>query len=1296
MSVEKEGIKGYEYQYLATLYFSLMYLEKDDLEIYIEDTEDAKISFIEADINNKIYLQIKKHNQSISTKDMCCWLRHFGDRQSNEFLLSRISENNNYVVFISEGRCNDEVSKFIRYSEFHCQSSCKFSREYLNKLEEELSKLNSRNSPLDKERNKCVSDFLKKGSKELRNILQRVSVMELLTSEILQKKIRELLSTKFLVKPGDVNNVVHLLDECIRNGRDSGKDITKEIQEIISKFSQRILPSEIDYIPIPNQKNYEEILNKQHVLLITGMAFCGKTSTAKAIAQQYAQQGYEIRQTSDLDGDFGALSFLNKYSQDKRLLLLEDPFGSVELEEGALEIKEKICKLVVESASADRKFIVTTRLDLLLKGFNKKTITECNIAEEHKWFDQSMQDIEFAKEYWCNVYSEQKTSSEYFNNFLKWMQTKKLGIFLEIGEINNLKRKYPLIDVLRKTDYQAVFDDARISSQSIVEKLKKEDEKVILAYIALGCCCDTARGVTRDNLSFVLSKSTEIPAIISEHSNGTTGYFSFRNEENNPIFPKYSEKYDLDKSIFKGFEKQGYISRDKISGKIYFRHPVFCHASKLLFLDELKFGWEPEKLLLLVEHGVSVLDKNNNLCALDIISYCFEKNSDFNDKILDILFKALDSIFPATKDKLVLLIEQHFNNLSEKQQDRFVDVLREYKDYEYQYILWENDEPFIHPDKKNGWNFYRENAINMEDVKKINNKQDCTPKKMYEILYSNFSNNLPIEFLKISMMYEESFIRAKAAYLIFKHHANCIHDIDIFLTDTDNANVTVKLMGGALKAWADFNVAQREKILEYSFRNLKRLSVAIQIQRYLDNFWDPYASWGLNWDKYDEEYKKELWSVWCRMYTEFFNIFPPKYLRMDGAHMENTMHYAVEKVEDYNILLKLFTAWNKWLLRCKEPSDFEMCIMRYVLKYLPEALPGRKELIAKMLEAKTTSIIASHTKHIVDNWNITTTNEKEQFIKLLRSDRNDVIWIKAVALTRKTVFKDIQECICREIVFDESVDKIVKVLRDLKLLEPCLNVYCGYPQPLEWNGYSHSNYNYNVWDEIISEVIKGDEIDKAFEIALREFISCEYHKENRFEKMRDSIWDSILSTIEKRKSFFKRLHRISCTSFNTNKELWDRYFKFSSQEEKIEAYKEIASFIEALEYFNNYNNRGKGILEIFGGKIIFDELYPLLQSDNEIKSICDDILKICKYSNIDEKYEFFKAYGKIIEEIYDKLPPRMQLTNFIVRNTMKEIKFTDNRISQILEKRQEELDEISKKQRKELNDNYDLENWNKL
>lgn len=1290
MSVETEGIKGYEYQYLATLYFSLMHLEKDDLEIYIEDIEDAKISFCEADIKNKIYLQVKKHNQSISTKDMCCWLGHFGDRQSKEFLLSRISENNNYVVFISEGRCNDEVSKFIRDSEFHCQSSCKFSREYLNKFEEELSKLNSGNSPLDKERNKCVSDFLKKESKGLKNILQRISVMEQLESKILQEKTRVILNTKFFIKLEEVDNVVYSLDKCIRNGRDSKQDIKKEIQKIISKFSQRILQSDIEYIPIPEQQNYQDILESKHVLLITGMAFCGKTSTAKAIAQLYAQQGYEIKQTSDLDGDSGALSFINKYSQDKRLLLLEDPFGSVEIKTGVLEIKEKINKLVIERASADRKIIVTTRLDLLLNSYNKKHISECNIIEEHEWFDQSMQNIEFAKRYWCNVYGKQKTSIEYFNNFLEWMREKKLGTFLEIGEISNLNKKYQSIDDLRKTDYQAVFDDARISSQSIVDKLKKEDEKVTLAYIALGCCCDTTRDVALDNLSFVLSKSTETPAIISKHSNGTTGHFSLGIEENEPMFPKYSEKYELDKSIFKGFEKQGYIFRDKISSNIYFRHPVFCHASKLLFFDELMDSWEPEKLLLLVEHGVSVLDKNNNLCALDILWYCFEKNSDFKDKILDILFKALDSIFPATKDKLVLLIEQHFNNLSEKQQDRFIEVLKEYKFYEYQHIRWYNDEPFIYPDKANVWDIYMGNSIEIGEIKNINNKQDCTPKKMYEILHSDFSNNLPLEFLKISLMYEESFIRAKAVYLIFKNHAKDINNVDSFLADIDNANVVVRLLGGALKAWVDFNTNQREKILEYSFRNLKRLSVAMQIQRYLDNFEDSYASWELNWDKYDEESKKELWSVWCRIYTEFFNIFPPKYLRMDGVHMENTMRYAVEKVEDYNILLKLFTAWNKWLLSCKELSDFAMCIMRYVLKYLPQEMPGRYELITQMLETRNTSIITSHVKHIIDNWDITTTNEKGQFIRLLESDRNDIIWVKAVALTRKVVPEDIQNSICEEVILHKSTDIIVKVLRNKKLLESCLNVHCGYPQPLWLNGYHHSNCK--IWDEIILEVIKGNEIDKAFEIALREFIDCEYNYEDRFEKKRSLIWDSILLTIEKRSRFFLRLHQISCKNTQTNKGIWDKYFKKASQKEKKEAYIKIADYIEALEYNQSVE---RGILDLFERKMIFEEIYPLLKDDNIIKDLCECIYKVSQYFIANQYFiSNCNSFKEFIEKIYIESPPNMQLTNLIIRNTMKKINFSDKNINELLEKRRQQLIDIGRKKRQELDDQYHLENWN--
>lgn len=54
----------------------------------------------------------------------------------------------------------------------------------------------------------------------------------------------------------------------------------------------------------------------------------------------------------------------------------------------------------------------------------------------------------------------------------------------------------------------------------------------------------------------------------------------------------------------------------------------------------------------------------------------------------------------------------------------------------------------------------------------------------------------------------------------------------------------------------------------------------------------------------------------------------------------------------------------------------------------------------------------------------------------------------------------------------------------------------------------------------------------------------------------------------------------------------------------------------------------------------------------------------------------------------------MQLTNLIIRNTMKKINFSDKNINELLEKRRQQLIDIGRKKRQELDDQYHLENWN--
>ena len=1301
MSVEIEGVKGYEYQYLATIYLSLLYIGKSNLEVYVENTEDARLIFTEEDREKEIYLQAKKHETAISIEDLCLWLTHFGERQSDEFLLSRISEENHYVVFISAGRCNDGLLQFIRNKDFHIQNNCAFQNKYLQELRKRVLTQFTGETKLEEARKMSVTAFFESiNNKELKAILQKVSIAEQLTYKALLNKTLEILKTRYVISPSNVDYVVKLLDECIRTGRDTGQCIADKLKSIIDKYSQRILPDDVDYVDVPNQQIYEEVLEKEHALLLTGIPFCGKTSIAKALAQSYARQGYEVRQTNELGGDSGALSFLNNYSMDKRILLLEDSFGSVKIKSDKLECTQNIYKLITERASSTRKIIITTRLDLLLTAYGKMTIDECSIGNNH-WFDQTMNNVTFAYEFWSKEYGDGIESKLYFNDIQKWLQQKNAGIFLEIGEIRNLKRLYPTIHDLRQESFEQVYNNARISSKSLMDKIKADGPDAIRAFICLGFCCNTISAVSMENLAFMLSESKETPALIKRKDHSIRCVTIGSDSPIEPSFPQYGEKHKIDSHILKSlqmFEQQGYIFRNKVANEVYFAHPIFHHTSSLLLLDELENQWDYNDIELLGMHGVSALDKKTNLCALDMLAYCIDSNCNRREAILSIILQALNSIFPATKDKAILLLDQRFDELTSEQQDKLVAAVKE---HEFdQYLLWKNDEPFLNPneDIQLAWDFSDllgiESPIAIEDIKAIKSKQACPPRVMHNILKSTISENLPLDFLRISMTYDESIIREKAIYLIFKNHAADLQDVNSFLNDFDNANVTFELFRGALKAWSCYKQDDKNQILRYFVRNLQRCSVSIQSKDFLETFGDDYHSKSLDWNSYSPELSIELWNIWGIVFAEFFRSIPPKYLRMDEPHMERTVDLAVKYINNPRILVELFIAWNKWLSSCQCPTDYGMCLMEKVLNYIPASSPERETLFTEMLAAHDSSIITSHIKHIVDNWDSTIPREKELFFSLLQSERNDILWLKAVALTRRFVPEAVQYCVCKEDLLSKDAKEIVKKLRTEHLLEPCLNIHCGYPQPLWWNGYHHSNCE--LWDAIISEVLREDILDQSYEISLREFVDNEYNYDDRFERTRGLIWDNILSTKQKRDRTFSWLLQISCSHNQTNRDIWDKYFRACDISEKAAAYHGIADHIEALEY----QNAPDGILNLFDQDEIFEFIYPLLEYDKLIKDFCNCIIAMGATEfngeiigrSLQEKIS--STFISTIQTLYDKTPPRMQLTNEIVLRTTKRINLTDKRINNILEERRLQLIDIACKDKHALDDQYDLSNWN--
>ena len=144
-------------------------------------------------------------------------------------------------------------------------------------------------------------------------------------------------------------------------------------------------------------------------------------------------------------------------------------------------------------------------------------------------------------------------------------------------------------------------------------------------------------------------------------------------------------------------------------------------------------------------------------------------------------------------------------------------------------------------------------------------------------------------------------------------------------------------------------------------------------------------------------------------------------------------------------------------------------------------------------------------------------------------------------------------------------------------------------------GYHHQNSE--LWDEVILEVLKRDQLNKSYEIALREFIDWIYEDKREDVEGLLRIYDlEIYKNTEKRRKIFEELLQLIVTNkiniiffdgripCGIGRELWNKFFQYLKKE-VVQEYdffiKKIAEKIEIIE--RNYE-----IEEIFERDVALD------------------------------------------------------------------------------------------------------------
>lgn len=163
MSVEIVGAQGFDYQYTVTLYMILQYLEMDHFEVLVENNsfEDAKLSYQLEDKTYSIELQVKRKASEITYDEFAIWLAHFQKNKSDCFILDRIQQcDTNYLVFVTNNRCTDNVSKFLGKENEIKENRICFSVEMLKDLKQRMLKGIDDKNELGRKRKNILNSIL--------------------------------------------------------------------------------------------------------------------------------------------------------------------------------------------------------------------------------------------------------------------------------------------------------------------------------------------------------------------------------------------------------------------------------------------------------------------------------------------------------------------------------------------------------------------------------------------------------------------------------------------------------------------------------------------------------------------------------------------------------------------------------------------------------------------------------------------------------------------------------------------------------------------------------------------------------------------------------------------------------------------------------------------------------------------------------------------------------------------------------------------------------------------------------
>lgn len=1006
-----------------------------------QNGEDAELTWEEGGRRRLCEVQVKgRSTAEIDMATLADYLAHFPDHQAQGCLLERLIANPEQVVlFVASERCRDDVAGYRvpttwtgahRTDAPHRQSGQALAAA-IKHLSEGPARARTRiPSQLELDRAAQLAMLARTDAGQLAEALGRVFIHEEETPATIAVRLHQKLFDAGV--PSDrLFDGIARLKQVVADDRAARPDVFGTLREVLAEFAPEQL-ARPKYMLRGHEEAFAADLARERAILLSGPPRVGKSWSALQLAGALQRRGFEVARSGHLDQ---ADRFLNDPVRRPRAYVLDDPLGDRQAVKDASTRVSHLRRLL-NSLPADRRLIVAQSDAPILQTFRQNDLRDCALGQ-FAWRIVEPLSVDQAEALWRRDAADAGVAPK------------------EIERVADVVRERPDLRDAGALAYLAItFDRLRAgaSANEIVAQGRGDaidfaqalaDESAAAGAVLRGVAVssETATGVGETELAFVTSASEERPSL--DRSNGVL-VFGSRKPTVAPVYAAAPLLSEASRDAMISLRRRRVLDRQ--SNRLNFVHPYLRAGAQAIFRPDL--DEDVDAAVAFTERALAAVDPKVSLAAarnLDWIASALAAREGGLQRAVTLAEAGLRCRFPATRDACFDFLTSRASELPSEEQGevrhwvRAVDVDLDDIEEVAGLLVVSSMAALYSPGP-----VPRARVQPYVDAIEADQPVDLDPALAYAILLAFRQNgaDLTPKLMERLLSMDAAVLRAAASADWLQRARD--GDVDILRRIGNDATPAVSnaVLDVLVRSWTDLPEARREANLSIIAAHAVAPGPATTLLERLAKF-----------NRVEEFGEEPPWPVFSRLAPIALQHAPDVVFR-DGR-IVSAIQDAIKAGEGER-LIPLLDVWAKHLagrLAAHLPDEFELSVPAAMLDVGQPA--WRWPLIKDLLDVPNTGARLRIIATLVDRWADLSSHERQAVTALLQQDEADADWLRAAALTRREVPREVLVALTGRVdLLDLAPSDLLAALGE-PLYRACLHVFIGAPQPLWWLGSHH-------------------------------------------------------------------------------------------------------------------------------------------------------------------------------------------------------------------------------------------------